>query len=84
MAMYFFDTFENGVHVEDDRGLECGTPEQVRAEAMKALPAIAKDEIPNDGDRQAFTVLVKDEAGRPVYSATLTYAGLWLEKKENE
>jgi hypothetical protein len=72
------------VHVEDDRGFECGTPEQVRAEAMKALPAIAKDEIPNDGDRQAFTVLVKDEAGRPVYSATLTYAGLWLEKKENE
>lgn len=81
MAMYYFDTFENGEHVEDDEGLECSTPEQVRCEAMKALPSIAKEEIPNDGDRQAFTVLVKDETGKLVYSATLTYAGLWLARK---
>jgi hypothetical protein len=43
MAMYYFDTFENGEHVEDDEGLECSTPEQVRCEAMKALPSIAKE-----------------------------------------
>ncbi|MBE7184516.1 MAG: hypothetical protein INR68_08935 [Methylobacterium mesophilicum] len=78
MTLYFFDTFENGEHIVDDAGLECCSFEHMRLEAMKALPAIAKDEIPKDGDRQAFTVLVKNEAGKSVYSATLTYAGLRL------
>lgn len=84
MTLYFFDTFENGAHIEDDQGLVCNTREQVRFEAMKVLPAIAKDEIPQDGDRQAFTVLVTNEAGAPVYSATLTFAGLWLSGKGTE
>lgn len=84
MAQYFFDTFENGKHILDDRGIECSTPTQVRIEAMKVLPSIAREEIPRDGDRQAFTVLVKDEAGKPVYSATLTFAGLWLSDNGTE
>lgn len=78
MSMYFFDTYENGRHIEDDEGTICSTLEDVRMEAMKALPSIAKDSIPKDGDRQAYTVLVRDEEGQSVYSATLTYAGLWL------
>ena len=82
MAIYFFDTFENGEPIRDDTGLECPSREQVRIEAMKALPSIAKEEIPKDGDRQAYTVLVRDEGGRSVYSATLTYAGLWLGHQE--
>ena len=35
-------------------------------------------EIPKDGDRRTFTVLVTYEDGHPVYSATLNYTGLWL------
>lgn len=78
MTHYFFDTFVNGARIKDNLGVDCSTREQVRCEAMTALPALAKDEIPSEGDRQAFTVLVRDEAGRSVYSATLTFAGLWL------
>ncbi|MCO6050624.1 hypothetical protein NGM99_12605 [Mesorhizobium sp. RP14(2022)] len=78
MPLYFFDTFENGTHIVDDHGHDCVSHEEVRLEAMRVLPSIAREEIPKDGDRQAFTVLVKDEAGAPVYSATLTFAGLWL------
>ncbi len=33
---------------------------------------------PRDGDRQAFTALVRDESGLTVYTATLTFAGLWV------
>jgi len=45
---------------------------------MNALPQMAKDVIPKDGDRQAFTVLVRDEKDVTVYTATLTFAALWL------
>jgi hypothetical protein len=36
------------------------------------LPALAKDEIPKDGERQAFTMLVRNETKVTVYAATLT------------
>lgn len=78
MPLYYFDTIENGRHIEDDDGTRCASLEDVRMEAMKALPSIAKESIPKDGDRQAYTVLVRDHDGQSVYSATLTYAGLWL------
>ncbi len=78
MPRYFFDIFENGRHTPDEEGTELPNVATVRLEAMRALPAIARDEVPKDGDRQAFTVLVRDEAGKPTYSATLTFAGLWL------
>ncbi|MBB3903984.1 hypothetical protein GGR33_003498 [Methylobacterium brachythecii] len=45
---------------------------------MHSLPEIARDEIPKDGDQQAYTVLVRDEHNLTVYTATLTFAGLWV------
>ncbi|MCO6052291.1 hypothetical protein NGM99_21105 [Mesorhizobium sp. RP14(2022)] len=78
MPLYFFDTFDNGQHSRDDLGTLCSSLPNARMEAMKVLPSIAKDEIPRDGDRQAFTVLVRNEDGEAVYSATLTFAGIWL------
>lgn len=78
MPRYFFDTFSNGHRTPDDIGAEFDTLDKMRLEAMSVLPAIAKDEVAQDGDSQAFTVLVKDEDQEPVYSATLTFAGLWL------
>jgi hypothetical protein len=84
MPRYYFDLFENGSHQVDDAGLEFQTLDQVRQEAMEALPEIAKDQVPKDGDRQNFTVLVKDEDGKPVYTASLTFAGLWLGTEKQE
>ena len=78
MPRHFFHIFENGESTLDDTGLEFDTAEQVQFEAMRVLPEIARDEVPADGDRQAFTVLVADESGHPVYTATLTFAGLWM------
>ena len=48
---------------------------------MCALPKIAAEEIPNDGDSQVFSIYVRDENDRPVYSATLSYAGSWFRKE---
>lgn len=78
MTRYFFDIHDGQALRRDSEGTACGGPEAVRQEAMQALPEIAKDAIPTDGDRQAFTVLVRDEDDVTVYTATLTFAGLWL------
>ena len=78
MPRYFFDFHDGQALRRDTEGSECGDDEAVRQEARHALPLIAKDTIPQDEDKQAFTVLVRDENNATVYTATLTYAGLWL------
>jgi hypothetical protein len=75
---YFFDIHDGSALMRDAVGSEWGCDDQIRREAMRTLPAIARDMIPKDGDRQAFTVLVRDENNLTVYTATLTFAGLWM------
>lgn len=74
MARYYFHIHRNGQFSKDDEGSDLDSLDQVRDEAMAVLPATARDDVPEDGDR----VMVTDEAGKPVYSATLTFAGLSL------
>ena len=82
MPRYFFDLLTDKSHDKDEIGAEFDTLEEVRHQAMCALPAIAADEVPNAGDRQTFTVLVTDEQGHSIYTATLNFAGLWLRRDE--
>ena len=77
MARYFFDFFD-GTVMRDPVGYECAGYEDIRHEVMKALPEIAKGAIPQDGDKQAFTVSVRNESNLTVYTATLTFAGVWM------
>lgn len=79
MARYFFDIHDGQVLRRDAIGTECQGGEAVRREAMHTLPEIAKSTIPTDGDRQAFTVSVRNDANVTVYTATLTFAGLWMD-----
>ncbi|MDP4026686.1 hypothetical protein Q8W71_29190 [Methylobacterium sp. NEAU 140] len=77
MPRYFFDIHDGGSQ-HDEAGTECADLAAARMQAVQPLPDIAHEEIPQDGDRRTFTVLVTEENERPVYSATLAYAGLWL------
>lgn len=77
MPRYFFD-IHDGEFRPDAEGTDCADFEAARREAMIALPEISRWAIPADGDNQAFTVLVRDERGALVYTATLTFAGLKL------
>ena len=79
MPRFFFDIHDGGTSFDED-GVELLDETAVRRQAMQTLPRIAADEIPMNGDRRHFTVLVSDEGGKPVYSATLTYTGLWLHR----
>ncbi|MGH1573994.1 DUF6894 family protein [Methylobacterium sp. P31] len=77
---YYFD-IHDGEFRPDDEGTECADFEAARLEAMSSLPEIARFAIPRDGDNQAFTVLVRDENGAIIYTATLTFAGLSLARE---
>ena len=77
MPRFFFD-IHDGTHTRDDEGVVLPDMSAVRAKAMTILPKIAADEIEGDSDRHHFTVLVSDEDGKAIYSATLTYTGVWL------
>ncbi|MCO6052340.1 hypothetical protein NGM99_21355 [Mesorhizobium sp. RP14(2022)] len=78
MQRYYFDIHSDRHSQLDETGTEFSSMAEVRKEAMRVLPALAAEEVPKDGDKQGFTVLVTDSAGRPVYSATLSYIGLNL------
>jgi hypothetical protein len=71
MPRYFFD-IRDGEHVAPDRiGVDLDGLEAATAEAKRALPDIARDEMP-DGERRDFTIVVKDEAGRALVQVTLS------------
>jgi hypothetical protein len=76
MARYFFDTFDGKELMRDEVGIELGDLERVRVEAIDALPDLAREELP-DGDESVFAVQARDEEGRIVFTATLTFKGAW-------
>ncbi|MCJ2139074.1 DUF6894 family protein [Methylobacterium sp. E-066] len=78
MPRFFFDIRDDKGTQRDEEGFELADLSMVREKAQRLLPDIARSEIPGDGDQHVYTVLVTDEDGHAVYSATLTYAGLWL------
>ena len=78
MPRYFFDIYDGRSFIRDSEGTDCANVDAIKDEAMNALPVIARDVIPTDGDKRAFTVPVRDETNLTVYSATLTFAGLWM------
>lgn len=77
MPRYYFDIYDGGV-ARDDDGTTLEDLPAVRQHVLRLLPDIARDEVPDDGDRRTFSVVVTDEDGKPIYAATLSYTGPWL------
>lgn len=77
MPRYYFD-INDGRNERDEEGVHCADLQAAVLEAKRLLPAVAADEVPKDGERQAITVLVTDEDGQAVYLAALAYTGTWL------
>jgi hypothetical protein len=80
MARYFFD-IHDGKFVLDDAGLECANFDEVRREARRVLPEIAKEVLPEDGDHHTITVRVRDEQHETVYTATLAFNGVVMKDR---
>ncbi|SDA33104.1 hypothetical protein SAMN02799622_05448 [Methylobacterium sp. UNC378MF] len=76
MPRFFIDTDDGDTFVEDDEGLDLPDSEAAREIALRALPDIARDKMP-DGDDRTFRASVRDETAAVIYEATLTLAGGW-------
>lgn len=74
---YFFDVDDGERRTVDRDGHELASRAAVRQEAVAVLPAVAADVLPRD-DRRTFQVTVRDDDGRPVFHASLTFAAGWL------
>lgn len=74
MPRYFFDVRDGGGFHPDEFGDEFDSFEDARQQCQALLPDIARDELP-DGERLDLSCDVRDDAGRVVYRAELTYRG---------
>ncbi len=68
---YFFDIQDGSRFIQDDEGLELDGIDAVRAEALLALPDMARGKLP-DGDHRTIVISVRDDEGRPVLKAALS------------
>ena len=78
MAKYYFDVQDHGSN-KDDIGTECASLEEARRAALRYLPDIAREEMP-DGDRRTFSLVLSDGSRRPVYAITLSVIGVRLDE----
>ncbi len=67
---------DDGSHATTCEGLELDGPNDVRSAILSSFPDMVRDTMPN-GDHRTMRVSATDEAGRTVYSATLTLEGRW-------
>lgn len=79
MALYYFDTSDGEVETVDQNGIQCESLRQVEQHAVRALPEIARDELPN-GPTRTFWVRVRDAEGQAIFEASLAFTSRWLHK----
>lgn len=77
MPRYFFDIYDGAGTAVDETGVLCNALSEVSDYAVRVLPDIARDELP-DGPNRIFWVKVRGEDGEHVYRATLALSSAWL------
>jgi hypothetical protein len=76
MPRFYFDVSDGASLTRDEVGLELRDVDQVRTEAVRALPDLARENLP-DGDELVFAVHVRDENGQAIFRATLSFRAAW-------
>ena len=76
MKRYYFDLYNSDGPVQDDDGQPFETRDQARAEAIRILHDVARDEMP-DSDLVKITVKVRNETGAQVFEASLILTTGW-------
>ncbi|RUX98089.1 MULTISPECIES: hypothetical protein [unclassified Mesorhizobium] len=76
MKRYYFDLYNGDGLVSDEVGQLFESPEQARAEAVRILHDIARDEMP-DRDLVKITLKMREKGGTRVFEASLTLNAAW-------
>jgi bifunctional DNase/RNase len=74
MARFFVDSDDGSSAIVDDEGFDLADADAARKAARHALHDMARDYSEQVG-RRLFTVLVRDEAGKSIYRASLIFEG---------
>lgn len=72
MPKYIF-ALHDGAKTVPNFACELPDLSAARQEAVRALTEVARDELPNDGDRLGMWVSVQDEWGRKLLTASLEF-----------
>ena len=78
MNRYFFDLHNGNGLTRDDEGVEIASRETIAQEVARILVDVAREELPA-GNRTVISVTVRNEAGKTISTASLTFDSQWLE-----
>ena len=72
MPRYYFDTDDGNRLKRDVIGQHLDEPGTARRAALEVLSDMARDALPEDGDKRLMIVRVRDTEGRSVLKASLS------------
>lgn len=78
MARYYFDLHNGDGPTTDNDGLNLPSKESVTRHVARILTDIARDEMPTE-DQAVISVKVRDDSGKIVSVASLTFSSQWLD-----
>ncbi|WEZ83661.1 hypothetical protein P6U16_02245 [Rhizobium sp. 32-5/1] len=78
MRRYFFDLHNGDGPIRDDTGIQLSSRQSVAMEVSRILLEVASDEIPYQA-RAIVSITVRDDTGRAISVASLTFNNEWLE-----
>jgi hypothetical protein len=74
MPRYYFDIRDGEYVQKDNEGTVLSGLAEAKAQALRTLPDLARDDEVPDGEQREFVIEVKDENGRPLLTARLVLA----------
>ncbi|MFC0408828.1 DUF6894 family protein [Roseomonas elaeocarpi] len=90
MPRYVFETLHSVGRRDDEARpdacrlsvttVEAPDPKAAIREAVKALPHLARQVDPTEDEKRTSVILVKNECGMPLYSATLNFNATWFDR----
>jgi hypothetical protein len=83
MSRYFFDLHNGDGATRDESGLELSTRESVTREVSRILLDVVQDEIAEQPNG-AVSVVVRDDNGKAVSVANLTFSNAWFDDEPDE
>ncbi len=76
MQRYFFDYACDNEITADEAGLELASTADVRLAALKALPDLLKELLPDQPPKEV-SIVVRDELGRVVFTTSIFLSMRW-------
>ncbi|WP_458098355.1 DUF6894 family protein [Roseomonas sp. WA12] len=78
LPRFYLDTSDGDFDVRDMAGHEACGREEARLLALAALKDMAGNSL-QGADRRDFVCNVRDDTGRPIFTATLSLIARWLD-----